>query len=136
MAVVRCRGCERHRAGVSRDPFHHPDFHAALRRAPELDVVHEAPDEEDPAAARLEEILGRQRVGNRVGIETVALIAHADGQLGRLREFLALSNSTNTCLARSLRLPCLMALITHSRTATPTQCRASSSRARVAPCGR
>ena len=30
----------------------------------------------------------------------------------------AVSNSTNTCLAASLRLPCLMALITDSRIAT------------------
>ena len=36
-------------------------------------------------------------------------------------------NSTVTCLARSSRLPCLMALMTDSRTATLTQCMASSS---------
>jgi hypothetical protein len=39
----------------------------------------------------------------------------------------AVSNSTNTCFAASLRLPCLIALITDSRIATLTQCNASSS---------
>ena len=37
-------------------------------------------------------------------------------------------NSTNTRLSSSLWFPCLMALITDSRTATLTQWRASSSR--------
>ena len=43
------------------------------------------------------------------------------------------ANSMVTCLASSRRLPCLMALITDSRTATPTQWMASSSRPASCP---
>ena len=41
-------------------------------------------------------------------------------------------NSTVTSFEGSKRLPCLMALITDSRTDTPTQCVASSSRPPIA----
>ena len=41
--------------------------------------------------------------------------------------------SSSTSFAASNRLPCLIALITDSRTATPTQCWASSSRPSILP---
>src|SRR3954447_23984557 len=40
--------------------FDHTDFHPAVGGAPQSHVVHEAAHEEDAAAARLEEVLGRQ----------------------------------------------------------------------------
>ena len=52
--------------------------------APERHVVHEAAHEENAAAARLEQILGRQRIGNLLGIEALALVEHAHDQLARL----------------------------------------------------
>ncbi len=42
-------------------------------------------------------------------------------------------NSIVTNFASSDRFPCLMALITDSRTATPTQCTESSSRPAICP---
>ena len=67
----------------------HADFHAAFRRALQLHVVHEVADEEDAAAARLEQVLRRERVGDRLRIEAFALIADANHQLGlgRRRRF-------------------------------------------------
>src|SRR2546422_4244329 len=44
--------------------FHHADFHPALRRALQLHVVHEIADEENAAAARLEEVFRGQRIGD------------------------------------------------------------------------
>ena len=67
----------------ARQLLHHADFHAALRRALQLHVVHEAAHEEDAAAARLQHVLGRERVGDLVGLEAFALVGHADDQLGR-----------------------------------------------------
>ena len=78
------RGREEEGIGhVSGEPFEHPDFHAALGRPLNPDVVHEAAHEEDAASARLQDVLGRQGVGQGVGIEPVAVVAYADGELGR-----------------------------------------------------
>src|SRR5439155_6006915 len=63
------------------DALGHADFHPAFRRALQLDVVHEVADQEDAAAARLEEVLGRQRIGDRLRLEAFALIADANHQL-------------------------------------------------------
>ena len=63
----------------------HADLHAAFRRALQLDVVHEVADEEDAAAARLQQVFGRQRIGHLFGIEAFALIADADCQLRHAR---------------------------------------------------
>ena len=49
---------------VARAALDHPDFHAALGRAAKLHVVHEAADQEYAAAARLQQILRRQRIGH------------------------------------------------------------------------
>src|SRR5262249_15238445 len=80
MAVVRNRGLD-----VTRlDALHHPNLHAAFWRALQLHVVHEVSNEEDAAAARLEQILRREWIGDRLGVEAFALIAHADQELRRL----------------------------------------------------
>src|SRR5689334_5806525 len=77
MAVVRKRGL-----GATRlHALDHPDFHPAFRRALQPHVVHEVADEEDAAAARLEQVLRRERIREVLGIEAFALIAHADRQL-------------------------------------------------------
>ena len=47
----------------------------------QLHVVHEAANQEDPAAARFENVFGRQRVGDLLGIESLAFIFHADHEL-------------------------------------------------------
>src|SRR5260370_35605651 len=72
---------------VSRGPgvrhaLQHLDLHPALRRAPEPDVVHEVANEKDAAAARLEEVLRRQGIGNFLGLEAFALGPAANHQLG------------------------------------------------------
>ena len=54
-----------------------------MRRALEVDLVHEVSDEEDAAAARFEQVLGVQRIGQRFGIESRPLIADADEQARR-----------------------------------------------------
>ena len=59
----------------------HADFHTALGHAGELDVVHEAANQEYTAAARLQQVLRRQRIGDQRGIEALTLIADPDGQL-------------------------------------------------------
>ena len=112
------------RAGHALD---HADFHAALGRALQLHVVHEVADEEDAAAARLEQVL-RRRADRRPPRDRSRRPGRGRGSPARGRRLVAVSNSTNTCLAASLRLPCLIALMTDSRIATPTQWSASSSR--------
>ena len=42
----------------------------------QLDVVHEVADQEDAAAAALEHVLGRERVGDFFGLEALAFVAH------------------------------------------------------------
>src|SRR5215471_1098266 len=61
--------------------LHHADFHAATGRSRELHVVHEAAHEEDAAPARLEDVLGRQRIGDLAGIEAFAFVGDADDEL-------------------------------------------------------
>ena len=65
-----------------RHALDHPDLHAAFGRALQLHVVHEVANQEDAAAARLQQVLGRERIGDFLGIEAVALVADADTQLG------------------------------------------------------
>src|SRR5262245_42225325 len=79
-AVVRNSGL----TATRQDALQHADLHAAFRRPLKLDVVHEVADEEDPTAARLQQVLGRQRIRHRFGIESLALIAHANRQLRQL----------------------------------------------------
>src|SRR3989442_14507429 len=85
MAVVRSSGSAATlRVGVGRlHALGHADFHPALRRALELNVVHEVADEKNAAAAGLEEVLRIERVGEGLRIETLSLIAHANQQAGR-----------------------------------------------------
>src|SRR5262249_43348238 len=52
-------------------------------RAFELHVVHEAAHEEDAAAARFEDVLGVEGIGNLVWVEAFTLIANAYYQLAR-----------------------------------------------------
>ena len=47
---------------------------ALRRRGAADDVVHEAAHEEDAAAAGLQDVLGRQRVGDLLGLEAFALV--------------------------------------------------------------
>src|SRR6185436_1647145 len=61
--------------------LHHADLHAAAGRPRELHVVHEAAHEEDAAAARFEDVLGRERIGDLAGIEAFALVDDADREL-------------------------------------------------------
>ena len=91
------------------------------RRALELDFVHEVADEEDAAAAALQQVLRRQRIGDLLGIEALRPGRGRESS-SRAPPSSAVSNSTNTRLDASCWLPCLMALMTHSRIATPTQC--------------
>ena len=63
----------------------HPDFHPAFGRVDELDVVHEAADQENAATARLQQIFGRQRIGDRRRIESLSLIADPDREIDRVR---------------------------------------------------
>src|ERR1035438_10257630 len=48
-----------------------------------MDVVHEAPNEKNPAAARLENVFWGKRVRDFGGVEAFALIAHRNLQPGR-----------------------------------------------------
>ena len=50
--------------GVGGTALDHAHFHAALGRAGELHVVHEAADQEYAAAARLQQIFRSQRIGD------------------------------------------------------------------------
>src|SRR6266545_5210630 len=79
MAVARNSGGN---SATGRQLLHHADFHAPLGRAIELDVVHEVAHEKDAAAARLEDVLRRERVGHFSGLESLALIRDADDELG------------------------------------------------------
>src|SRR5258706_570700 len=64
----------------------HADFHAALRRGTHLDVVHECPNQEDTPTARLQQILGSQRICQDGRVETLPLVADADQHLERAGE--------------------------------------------------
>src|SRR6185369_311253 len=70
-------------SAIGRQLLHHADFHPALGRAIELDVVHEAAHEEDAAAARFENVFRRERIRDVLRLEALALIGHADDELGR-----------------------------------------------------
>ena len=64
--------------------LHHADFHAALGAAPHVHFVHEAADQEDAAAAGLQDVLRRQRIGDLLRVEALALVFDADDELGRV----------------------------------------------------
>src|SRR5258708_22865576 len=84
-AVVRKRadsaGDNVSRVPGLRHTLQHLDLHPALRRALEPDVVHEVANEKDAAAARLEEVFLRQRIGDFLGFEALALVADANDHL-------------------------------------------------------
>src|SRR5581483_11999810 len=101
MAVVRKRGSGGITEGSGRAPasgaggavrvaggvgrvhaLHHPDFHAALGRPLQLDIVHEAANEKDAASARFQQVFRRERIGDFLGIEPGALVPDADAQRG------------------------------------------------------
>src|SRR4029450_11053304 len=78
IAVVRYSG----RLDATRlHALHHPDLHPAFRRALQPHIVHEVADEEDAAAARLEEVLGRKRIRHLLGIEDLPLLPEGDATL-------------------------------------------------------
>ncbi len=61
-------------------PLHHLHHGAAPRRERVGHLVHELPHEEDPAAAGLQQVLLRPRIGDRGGIEPLPLVLDADLQ--------------------------------------------------------
>src|SRR5688572_19977868 len=62
--------------------LHHTHFHAAFGSALEDQLVHEAANHEDTAAAALEQVLGRQTVFDGRRVKTSALVAHTDRNAG------------------------------------------------------
>src|SRR5688572_32410005 len=70
-------------SATGRQLLHHAHFHAPLGGTLQLDVVHEAPHEEDAAPAGFEHVLGRERVGDLLRLEPFALVGDLDHQLGR-----------------------------------------------------
>src|SRR3954469_2950135 len=71
-------------SGTGGELLDHAHFHAPLGHARELHIVHEAAHEEDAASARLEDVLGREGVGDGLGLESLALVGDAHDQLRRL----------------------------------------------------
>ena len=65
---------------LSVNPLHHLDHRAAPRRERIGHLVHELPHEEDPAAVGLQQVLLRQRIGDRGGIEPLPLVLDPDLQ--------------------------------------------------------
>src|SRR4029453_18293855 len=68
-------------SGTGGELLDHPHFHTAFRRSLQRHIVHEAGHEKDAAAAGLQEVLGRERIGDFLGVEPFALIEHADDEL-------------------------------------------------------
>jgi 4-amino-4-deoxy-L-arabinose transferase-like glycosyltransferase len=66
-------------------PLHHLDHSAAPRRERVGHLVHELTHEEDPAAVGLQQVLFRQRIGDRGGIEPLPLVLDADLQGAHVR---------------------------------------------------
>src|SRR5215203_1881695 len=64
--------------------LHHAHLHSAGRRAVQLHVVHEAAHEEDSASARLQNVFRRERVGDGLRLEALALVRDADHELRRM----------------------------------------------------
>src|SRR5262249_23473051 len=69
-------------SATGRQLLHHAYLHAAVGRALQVHFVHEVAHEEDAASARLEHVLGRERVGDFLGLETLAAIRDGDDELG------------------------------------------------------
>src|SRR3954468_11078692 len=65
----------------------HPHFHAAVDRAAQHDIVHEAAHEEDAAAAGLEHVLRCEWIGHLLRIESFTLVEHAHDELARIRQW-------------------------------------------------
>src|SRR5438105_1083816 len=80
-AVARNRG--EIASATGRQLLHHAHFHASLRGTLQLDIVHEAPHEEDAAPAGFEHVLGRERIGHVLRPEPFALVGDLDHELGR-----------------------------------------------------
>ena len=77
-AVARKTGSGAHEASARRRRrFDHPDFHAALGRRLQRHFVHVVADEEDAAAAGLQDVLGRERIGDVFGVEARPWSLHA-----------------------------------------------------------
>ena len=67
--------------GQSGELLAHAHGHAAFRPPGDRHVVHEVAHEEDAAAARLEHVLGVERIGDLRRIESLALVEHLDDEL-------------------------------------------------------
>ena len=118
-------------SSAAREPLHHAHFHPALRHPPERDIVHEVAHEEDPAPAGLEHVFGSEGIADGVGLESAAF-DRSRRRRARRRCRPVRARTRSSRASRRRGLPCLMALMTPSRTATPTQWTASSSRPAIA----
>src|SRR5688572_26432800 len=72
-------------SATRREVLDHAHFHASLGGPPEAHIVHEAAHEEDAATARFQQVLGRERVGDLLRVESFALIEHPDDELRGVR---------------------------------------------------
>src|SRR6266542_2366600 len=72
-------------SATGRQLLGHAHFHAASGGPLQHDVVHEAAHEEDAAAARLENVFRRERIGDFLRFEALALVDHAHNELARIR---------------------------------------------------
>src|SRR5260221_1371358 len=70
-------------SATGRQLLHHAHFHAPFGGALQPHVVHEAAHEEDAAAAGLEHVLGRERIGDFERLEPLPLVGDLDHELGR-----------------------------------------------------
>ncbi len=85
-----------------------------------------------PRPLALRRFSGASGSGKLLGLETVTVVANSDEEFGR-RVRRSHREVQSTSFDVSKRLPCLMALMTDSLTATPTQCWASSSNPSIRP---
>ncbi len=74
-----------------------------------------------PRPLDLRRFSGAQRIGHRLGIEAGAFVTDADGDAAGALVVERRELDVHALAARRCALPCLMALMTDSRTATPTQ---------------
>ncbi len=99
------------------DVLQHPHLHAALGAALNRDVVHELSDEKNPAAARLRSTFSgvSGSLSERDRTRRPGRARARSSSVGSISGVAA--KSMKTRFAGSLLLPCMMALITDSRTA-------------------
>ena len=64
----------------------HPRLGATLGRAPQLQVVHEAPHEEDATAARLEQVFWCERISDLDRVEPLPLVHDPNDQRVRFED--------------------------------------------------